>query len=236
MDHGRACAGLCFLTLGCSLQGSVYSCRRRAGIHHGGNAPSDHSCAKSFVAAVQAAMSRISTSRKSQAASFFNNYFTLPVLFCMVSLHFSVIYRTTWQRSGYSMLAEQWVATSSTYDTLVLFSQSSLLPRVFSPQSPCSFNRIRARCQVRGRANDGKRTGSCRYRSRTGISAYFHCSKRTALSAMPCSNVPRIREPASRTDLRYLATLRSQRVWAMTSIQSGYMPLGNLSGLSKADQ
>ena len=33
-----------------------------------------------------------------------------------------------------------------------------------------------------------------------------------------------------------LATLKSQRVRAMTSIQSGYMPLGNLSGLSKADR
>ena len=115
---------------------------------------SDHSCAKAFVAAVQAGNEPdLDRAEKAKQRSFFNNYFTLPVLFCMVSLHFSVIYQHDMAAIGLFLVMIAGAVGRHFFNLrhigivqpIYLVIAAGLLAAV-----ACSFNRIRARCQVRG--------------------------------------------------------------------------------------
>ena len=165
---------------------------------------------KAFVAAVQAGNEPdLDRAEKAKQRSFFNNYFTLPVLFCMVSLHFSAIYQHDMAAIGLFLVMLAGAVGRHFFNLRnigIVQPIYLIVAAGSSPRSRCSFNRIRARCQVRGwtskrwKALDPGQAAS--QQNRDQRARFQWRSKRTKRRLCRAAKSPRVREPAGRTDLR----------------------------------
>ena len=198
---------------------------------------------KAFVAAVQAGNEPdLDRAEKAKQRSFFNNYFTLPVLFCMISLHFSVIYQHDMAAIGLFLVMLAGAVGRHFFNLrhigivqpIYLVIAAGLLATVALVVQPTSSTvPSEGDEQTMESALDPAQAASQEDRDQRALSlVQTHCAQCHAMQP----TYPGFASPPAGLIYDSLATLKSQRVRAMTSIQSGYMPLGNLSGLSKADR
>lgn len=194
---------------------------------------------KAFVAAVQEGRAPDQDrADKAKQRSFFNNYFTLPVLFCMVSLHFPMVYqhelasvclflimlagalgRHFFNMRHIGVHQPAFLAAA----ILILIGVAVLIqPRLIGANSDQ---------EPRLNAQKAIQTNTERDAEVMAL-VNLHCVNCHANKP----TYPGFSSPPAGLSYESLAMFKAQSARAMTAIQSGYMPLGNLTQLSKEDR
>lgn len=194
---------------------------------------------KAFVAAVQQGRAPDqSRADKAKQRSFFNNYFTLPVLFCMVSLHFPMVYQH--ELAGVSLFLIMLAGALGRHffnlrhvglhQPIYLAAAALILMGVAWLIQPRSIE-VEADTQLSADPVEA-RQAKAELEAEVMALVNLHCVNCHADQP----TYPGFSSAPAGLSYESLAMLRAQSARAMTAIQSGYMPLGNLTQLSKDDR
>ncbi len=188
---------------------------------------------KAFVAAVrQGQAPDQAITQLARQRSFFNNYLTLPVLFCMISLHFSMLYQNTWGFLGLFTVMLAGALARHFFNLRhikIVQWRYLIIPAVmvlivmllFRPPAPAQKPSVSL-----------KDVPTLRSEAEIDQLVATHCGNCHA--KQPAH--PGFFAPPGGLLFENHQDLLAQRARASSAIASGYMPLGNASGFQASDR
>jgi uncharacterized membrane protein len=197
---------------------------------------------KAFVAAVQQGQAPDQAiTQLARQRSFFNNYLTLPVLLCMISLHFSTLYQNAWGFLGLFTLMLAGAIARHFFNLrhlnivqwryLVVPGLMALIVMLlFRPPEP--VEQPSTHLDGIPAAESVERIQVARSEAEIDQLVLTHCGN---CHATPPSH-PGFSAPPGGLLFENHQDLLAQRARAASAIGSGYMPLGNSTGFEAADR
>ena len=197
---------------------------------------------KAFVAAVQQGQAPDQAiTQLARQRSFFNNYLTLPVLLCMISLHFSTLYQNAWGFLGLFTLMLAGAIARHFFNLrhlnivqwryLVVPGLMALIVMLlFRPPEP--MEQPSTHLDGNPAAEAVERIQVARSEAEIDQLVLTHCGNCHATQP----SHPGFSAPPGGLLFENHQDLLAQRARAASAIGSGYMPLGNSTGFEAADR
>ena len=197
---------------------------------------------KAFVAAVQQGQAPDQAiTQLARQRSFFNNYLTLPVLLCMISLHFSTLYQNAWGFLGLFTLMLAGAIARHFFNLrhlnivqwryLVVPGLMALIVMLlFRPPEP--MEQPSTHLDGIPAAESVEQIQVARSEAEIDQLVLTHCGNCHATHP----SHPGFSAPPGGLLFENHQDLLAQRARAASAIGSGYMPLGNSTGFEAADR